>query len=155
MKTAMPTEQANRPFSKMKWLIATAFAVVSPLATIPALATEQVPFVLSAECTTAGTRASGIRESCESEFSVYQAPAGYVIVKDQVQVADLSANGSHHDTDVLYDDWVEVIPGTKIYQPRVIKVRVRAMSEGGMFNVGVRGWKEAAIKGFISKLPAT
>lgn len=93
---------------------------------------------ISSQVTTAPTEGDGVRHSAESGWTVLPVPANCVIIKDRTVVHELSANGSEYHATVEYDDYVEVVPGTGIQQPRTIKVKTFARGPRGAFSG--RGW---------------
>jgi hypothetical protein len=99
---------------------------------------------LVSECTTEGTRLSGARRSCDSHWSSVTAPPGFVFVKDSASIEWLGQNGSENRYDLQWDDWVEIIPGTGIQQPRTMRLKVHARSPSCR---GCRGWSKVRVTG--------
>jgi len=99
---------------------------------------------LASEVTTKGTNLNGTRESADSEWSKVTVPEGFVIVEKKTKVHELSAAGSEHDCEVKYEDYVEVIAGTGITQPRTILVKTHARSPKNEH--GARGWMKVKVE---------
>lgn len=99
---------------------------------------------LQPECTSAGTAHTGERKSCSSGWSIVTLPAGYVFIKDRVEKTCRSCAGSENDINVEFDNFVEVIPGTGIEQPRTMRASVHARSPRSCG--GCRGWTKATVK---------
>jgi len=95
------------------------------------------------EVTTKGTEWNGKRHSATSDWTTFTAPAGYVIVEKEVQTAWKGRNGSENRVDVTFDDYVEIVPGTGIKQPRTVRIRSHARSP--RHHHGARGWTKADV----------
>lgn len=132
---------------KLKSSLATMLLLISPMSQ----SGNQIPFVYRAECTTAATGCDGSRESCASGWTTNSVPEGYVYAKDRLEKTFESANGSEHYCEHKWEDFVEVIPGTGIEQPRTLKIRARARSPRG--NCAGRGWAKCRFNGFSVKVP--
>lgn len=91
-----------------------------------------------AECTSGTTNMKGERNACDSAWSEAVAPTGYVFSKESLQGGEWSGNGSEHNCLVQWDGNVEVIPGSKILQPTILRARAHARSEKG--HGAGRGW---------------
>ncbi|MBM4433174.1 MAG: hypothetical protein FJ025_04165 [Chloroflexi bacterium] len=102
-------------------------------------------FEIWAECTTKETGGDGVRHSCESGWDTNTAPDGHVINRDTVKVEWHSQAGSENDYDLVYDDWVEIVPGTNLKFPRTIKVRTSARGPKGLW--AGRGWSKIKVIG--------
>src|SRR5262245_14878706 len=88
---------------------------------------------IASEVTTGTSSADGSRDSADSAWTVFTVPSNCVIIKDKTSVAVQSEAGSEHSYDVEYDDYIEVVPGTGIMQPRTIKAKTHARSSTGPF----------------------
>ena len=104
---------------------------------------------IAAECTTDATGGDGVRHGCDSEVTRINAPAGHVFAEKTLQGGETSGNGSEHECRQGWDEYVEVIPGTKIMQPRVITLQAHARSPKGHF--AGRGWAKCKYTVEISK----
>ena len=91
-----------------------------------------------AECTTGTTSMSGARNGCDSAWSEAVAPTGYVFSKESLQGGEWSGAGSEHECLIAWDGNVEVIPGSKILQPTILRARAHARSAKG--HGAGRGW---------------
>jgi hypothetical protein len=107
---------------------------------VPAQAEEPVEISIAAECTTEGTKWDGSRSDCDSEWSTFTVPDGYVFAQTSYNESILSENGSQSQSFHEWADYVEIIPGTGISSPRTLRVRVHARSPSGKFQPGRRGW---------------
>jgi hypothetical protein len=96
------------------------------------------PQTLSAECTTDATGGDGVRHSCDSASSILTAPAGFVFIQNGLQGGETSGTGDEHECRVAWSNFVEVIPGTGITQPRTFTLQAHAKSPSGYFKG--RGW---------------
>lgn len=101
---------------------------------------EELEIMLTAECTTKETGVDGVRHSCDSDWQFQTVPDGYVIVEKSLNRVCTSCNGSENNCDAVFDDMIEVIPGTGILQPRTLKVRARARGPKG--HAKGRGWSK-------------
>ena len=106
-------------------------------------------FTLVSQCTTEATGGNGARHSCSGEPSSATAEDGYVIAEKAVVWAEASGAGSEHDCHVAFADYVEVIPGTGITQPRSVSIWATATGPSGYFTG--RGWETCKLSGFTSK----
>ena len=93
-----------------------------------------------ANCSTRPTEWNGKRHACDSQWSEAVAPTGYVFSEATLRGGAWSYQGSEHGCLVEWDRRVEVIPGTHIYQPTVLRVRAHARSMKG--HGKPRGWAE-------------
>jgi hypothetical protein len=107
-------------------------------------------FELVSEVTTKETDLDGARHSAWSEWSSTTAPENHVINHNDVKVEWISDNGSENNYQMIFDDWVELIPGTGLKAPRTIKVQTYARSPKGKFGVG-RGWTKIKFTGTYVK----
>ncbi len=103
-------------------------------------------FEIVSEISTRETDFDGTRHSAWSEWTSNTAPADFVINNNEVRVEYLSDNGSENTHEVVYENWVEIVPGTGLKFPQAIKVRTYARSPKGMFWVG-RGWTKIKVTG--------
>ncbi len=95
------------------------------------------------EVTTKGTEWNGKRHSATSDWTTFTVPAGHVIVQNEVKTVWKSRAGSENRVDIEFDDYVEIVPGTGIKQPRTIRVRSHARSP--RHDRGARGWTKADV----------
>ena len=65
------------------------------------------------------------------DWTTFTVPDGYIINKDKTKVHVHSERGSEHWYQVVYEDDVEIIPGTEIMQPTTIKARTHSRSKKG------------------------
>ena len=103
---------------------------------------------VESEVTTKGTAFDGTRDSKTSEWSKFTVPAGFVFDKESVKKRYQSRAVSTNRIDVEWADYVELIPGTKIFWPRTIRVRTHARSAKSNYpghNAGARGWTKATV----------
>lgn len=107
-------------------------------------------FEIVSEVTTRETDFDGTRHSDWSDWTSTTAPAGHVINQNEVKVEWLSDNGSENSHEIIYENLVEIIPGTGIKLPQTIKVRTYARSPKGMGWVG-RGWSKIKVTGQFVK----
>lgn len=110
--------------------IAFAAIILSTLSYARFAHADQVPIDLSIECTTPGTSVSGERHDCVTVESRQSAPDNYVIAENSINI-DNQGRGSYHDCYHRFDDYVEVIPGSGLKQPRTILFSAKAMSPTG------------------------
>lgn len=107
-------------------------------------------FELISEVSTRETDFDGARHDAWSDWSSNTAPPDFVIDTNQVRIEWLSDSGSENKQEHIYENWVEIIPGTGIKLPQTIKVRVYARSPEGKFWVG-RGWSKVKFSGAYIK----
>lgn len=88
-------------------------------------------FVLTARAETGPTLPDGRRRSEWGPWQQVTADEGYCINKDKIQVEAISERGSENRDERVFEDFVEVIPGTGIELPRTFKVRAFARSSRG------------------------
>lgn len=103
-------------------------------------------FEIWSEITTESTDLDGARHSATSGWDTNTAPANHVINQNTVKVEWASQNGSENSYDLIYEGWVEIVPGTLLKFPTTIKVRTYARSPKGKFGVG-RGWSKIKVTG--------
>jgi len=123
-----------------------AFALVAPgyaLAQAPELQT------ITAECTTEATGINGVRHNCDSDVSTLRAPDGFVFAVNTASAAETSGAGSEHSCNLGWEDWVEVIPGTQITQPRKMTLYAHARGPGG--HLSGRGWAKCRYTVLLSR----
>jgi len=116
----------------------TMYAVVAAALATAGPAVRAQMQTITAGCTTDATGGDGVRRACTTEMTRISAPDGHVFAERTLVGGKTSANGSEHDCRVGWDDFVEVIPGTKILQPRTITLQAHARSPRGHFSG--RGW---------------
>ncbi|MGE5514298.1 MAG: hypothetical protein ACM31D_00595 [Bacteroidota bacterium] len=124
----------------------------------PTLAqTDKVDVSLASECTTDPVSASGKGHTCYADNPTCQtAPANYVISEKTIQPRATSWNGALVDNTagscvVTFKDYVELIEGSEIYQPKTVCLRAVAESGSGMGKAGIRGWSKCVVTGKVSK----
>jgi hypothetical protein len=114
------------------------------------LAQEPKTQTIVAECTTGTTDAQGRRNACDSRWSELVAPDGFVFSKESLGGrGKWSAAGSENDCRIAWDKNVEVIPGSKIYQPTVLRLQAHARSAKG--HGGGRGWAKCEYTVILTK----
>jgi len=99
-----------------------------------------------AECET-GEQGTGGRRGCDSSWSVFTVPDGYVFSKDTRQDSWEIETGSENDVNVVWEDYVDVIPG--LQAPRTMKVSVHARSNG----IGTQGHSKCCVSAVYVKIP--
>lgn len=119
--------------NKFKSLILIAATVVSVHANA-----APTPQKISAECTTDSTGGNGVRHDCDSTPSVVTAPDGFVFIQNGLSGGKTSGAGDEHDCRFSWSNYVEVIPGTGITQPRTFTLQAHARSPSGHW--AGRGW---------------
>ena len=67
-----------------------------------------------------------------------------------MRVEYISASGSENTHELVYDNWIEIIPETKIKLPQIIKIRTYARSPSGIGWKG-RGWTKIKVTGEFTK----
>ena len=104
------------------------------------LGQESVTQTLAAECTTKGTDNQGRGQTCRSDRQEFHAPDNHVFAQNSLEKTrdDRNGRGPHCDETIHWDNFVEVIPG--VTQPTTFIMSVSARSDGGIPNIGVRGW---------------
>jgi hypothetical protein len=105
-------------------------------------------FEIASEVTTEGTDLDGTRHMAWSEWSSTTAPADFVInnIPGKVKTEWISDNGSENNVDIVYADYVEIVPGTGISLPQTIRVQTYARSRKGFGGAG-RGWTKVKVTG--------
>lgn len=86
---------------------------------------------LSAVADTEATSLSGERKSNWSDWDQVTAPEGFAINKDKIKREAVSERGSENRDEVVFSDYVEILPGTGVELPRTVKVRAFARSSRG------------------------
>jgi hypothetical protein len=109
-------------------------------------------FEIASEVTTEGTDLDGSRHTAWSEWTSTTAPTDFVINNSagQVKTEWISDNGSENDVEIVFADYVEVLPGTGVLLPQTIKVRTYARSPRGFGGAG-RGWSKVKVTGSYVK----
>lgn len=125
------------------------FVFISILFSPPTHAAEVKTNVVKSECTSKGTKPTGERELCYSEWSEWSVPDGYFILKDQLNIVCTNCSGSENRCEHEFHDFVEVIPGTGLEQPTRFKYRAYARSPSGQINS--RGWSKCSYTVTYSK----
>jgi hypothetical protein len=92
---------------------------------------------IAAECTTKGTNLNGTRESCDSEITRITAPENHVFSEKTLQGGETAGRGSEHECRLGWENYVEVVPGSEIYQPRTMTLQAHARSP--RHHIGSRG----------------
>jgi hypothetical protein len=93
----------------------------------------QQPRVVTAACTTRATTADGRQRSCRSERQTIRAPEDHVFVQNSLQGGFTRRNGSTNNCFHGWDDFVEVVPGSGITQPKTFWLQAHARSPRGSF----------------------
>jgi hypothetical protein len=104
---------------------------------------------ITSECTTSPTGPDGARHGCDSDVSRVTAPDGYVFSQNSLQGGETSGAGSEHQCRPGWDDYVEIIPGSGITQPRTLTLQSHALGPKG-YMTG-RGWVKCAFTANIAK----
>lgn len=91
---------------------------------------DQVSIDLSISCTTPGTGANGERHDCTTDQSRQSAPESYVIAENSINI-DVKGRGSYYECYHHFTDYVEVIPGSGLTQPKTILFSAKAMGPEG------------------------
>jgi hypothetical protein len=107
-------------------------------------------FEIVSEVSTRETDFDGTRHDAWSDWTSNTAPADHVINHNEVKIEWLSDNGSENRQEVIYENWVELVPGTGLKFPQSIKVQTYARSPSGKFWVG-RGWSKVKVTGTYVK----
>lgn len=102
-------------------------------------------FIITSEVTTKPTGGDGVRHSEWSGWDQNTAPPDHVINRDTVKVKWLSDAGSENSYELVYEDWIEILPGTNLKFPRTIRVRTFARGPKGPFSG--RGWSKIEVTG--------
>lgn len=113
-------------------------ALLCAFAVFAGFAQAQDVQTIAAQCTTDGTGADGVRHGCTSKTTELKAPEGFVFVERSLQGGKDSANGSEHSCHLDWSEYVEVVPGTGIEQPRIVTLYGKARSPKG--HASGRGW---------------
>ncbi|MDR6779663.1 MULTISPECIES: hypothetical protein [Paenibacillus] len=88
-------------------------------------------FELIARAETEATSWDGSRKSEWGPWQSVTAPDGFVINKDKIKVEALVERGSENRDERVFEDFVEILPGTGIELPRTFKVHAFARSSRG------------------------
>lgn len=91
----------------------------------------ETSFKLVARAETEATLPDGRRRAEWGPWESVTAPEGFVINKDKINVAAIVERGSENRDERVFEDWVEIIPGSGIELPRTFKVRAFARSSRG------------------------
>jgi hypothetical protein len=102
-------------------------------------------FEIVSEVTTESTDFDGARHSAWSEWSKTTAPDNYAIDDRAVKVEWLSDAGSENNYQMIFEDWVVLVPGTSFKAPRTIKVQTYARGPKG--SLAGRGWSKVKFTG--------
>jgi len=89
---------------------------LSSLVVFGATTTQEI----AAECTTEATGPDGTRENCDSAVTRVTAPESHVFSEKTLQGGETSGNGSEHECRLKWENYVEVVSGSEIYQPRTM-----------------------------------
>lgn len=125
-----------------------ALAAIGVTAWTGAARADQVPMQLAIECTTPPTQGNGVRHDCKTEETRQMAPDGYVIVQNSIKM-DNTGRGSYHDCNSRFEEFVEIIPGSGITQPRTFVIWAKAMGPTGHFSG--TGDVSCKVSGFYTK----
>lgn len=121
--------------------------LLSIAASVAAQAPE--PQTVTAECTTKETGADGKRHGCDSAWAELRAPEGFVFAEKSLTGGEWSGAGSEHNCLLRWDEYVEIIPGSAIEQPRVLRLAAHARSPKG--HLSGRGWSKCKYTVKLSK----
>mgnify|MGYP003554402402 CR=1 FL=1 len=124
-------------------------AVTALLCSQGALAQAPEPQTFTAECTTKETGVDGVRHGCSSETAMLRAPQGFVFAERTLTGGEISGAGSEHSCNLAWDEYVEIVPGSEIQQPRVVKLSAKARSPKG--RAAGRGWAKCKFTVKLSK----
>jgi hypothetical protein len=97
------------------------------------------------------TGGNGVRNAASSAWSHVEAPAGHVINKDKVQLS-WTTDCEEGRYDLQWEEYVEVVPGTGIEQPRKLSIRVHGFSKNGRYSGGA--WADLKAAGDFVKYTA-
>lgn len=114
-----------------------------------AQAQTPAPQTITAECTTKETGADGARHGCDSQVSRLTAPDGFVYAVNTAAGGETSGAGSEHSCSLGWADWVEIIPGSEIKQPRTVTLSSHARGPKG--HLSGRGWAKCSYTIKLSK----
>ncbi len=109
---------------------------------------DQVPMQLSIECSTPPTQGDGVRHDCKTSETRQAAPENYVIAQNSIKVVN-KGKGSYHDCNPRFEDYVEIIPGSGITQPKTFVIWAKAMGPSGHF--AGTGSVQCDVTGFYTK----
>lgn len=111
-------------------------------------------FSLAAECRTRDqTRLDGQRDDCTSAAVCETSEIEYIIVQNSIKtvIDSYISSGPRESTcSVDFYDFVEVIPGTGITQPRKVCLTTRATSPSGAYNGN--GFARCILNGKTAKI---
>ncbi|MGV8835950.1 hypothetical protein [Cellvibrio sp.] len=105
---------------------------------------------ITSECTTKHTDPDGSRNNCHATPTVLTAPDGYVFAEKSVQGGYTSKAGSENKCSFKFDNYIEVISGSGIMQPRTVSLKAYALSPKGALT-GKRGWSKCKYTIKLSK----
>ena len=94
------------------------------------------------------TGASGERNAGSSAWSEVEAPDEHVINKDKV-ILSWTTDCEEGKYDVMWENLVEIIPGSGIQQPRKLRIRVHGYSKSGRYSGGA--WADLKASGDFVK----
>ncbi len=115
----------------------TAIFIATVALALPASADQQTQ-TLSTQCTTDPTGGDGVRHDCNSDPTTITAPDGYVFSQNSVKGGETSGAGDEHSCNLSWSNFVEVIPGSGITQPRTATTSCHARGPSGHW--AGRGW---------------
>src|SRR5579871_3394821 len=86
---------------------------------------------LTASCNTNPTGLDGVRHDCTSSTSTINAADGYAFIQNDVAGGEVSGVGDKHECRLAWDNFVEIIPGSKIKLPRKASLSCYALGPSG------------------------
>jgi hypothetical protein len=104
---------------------------------------------LYVECITEGTTPMGERRSC-THRQCTSVPSGYVFIENRMSLQQVGDRGSANSCSKDFENRRELQHG--IAQATRICVNVHAVSDGGMVNIGVRGFTRCRLSGFLTRV---
>lgn len=102
-------------------------------------------FEIWSEVTTKETGADGVRHSKWSGWDKNTAPKNHVIDDRKVKVEWQSDAGSENTYEMVFENYVEIVPGTELTFPQTIKVR--SFARGPKGHLSGRGWSKIKVTG--------
>ncbi|QDT87310.1 hypothetical protein [Gimesia chilikensis] len=108
---------------------------------------DETTVTLTAATQTNGTTADGARDSNTSPWDSITVSENEVFRENTITKAVVASRGDTEDT-VEFDDYIEILPGTGITQPRTLRIKVWARSPKvpPLSNIGVKGVREIEVK---------
>ena len=110
---------------------------------------DATPQTITSECTTKETGADGVRHNCHANPTVLTAPNGYVFAEKSAKGGYSSKAGSENECKLSFSEYVEILPGSEIQQPRKVSLKAYALSPKGRLKG--RGWSKCSYEIKLSK----